>query len=316
MDSTVFDTERFFASKPVVLAPMAGVNDPAFRALCKRMGAALSYTEMISTKGLSYGNTKTDDMLMCVDDELPLAVQLFGNEPHIVAAQAQEIERRMGNKLALIDINMGCPARKVAGKGDGAALMRSPERAFEILSAVVTQVQVPVTVKFRKGYELHENTAQDFALMAEEAGVAAVAVHGRTAQQMYRGKADRSVIDCVAKALRIPVIASGDVYTQADIQDYFSRGAAAVMVARGAQGNPWIFSPAIAPPSLEARLAVAWEHTSRLYELKPDKLVSMRRHIAWYFKGLPHAAALRRSLNSCVTLQDYEKLFEELRSCP
>ena len=324
--------QHFFASQPIMLAPMAGINDPVFRLICKRMGAALTYSEMISAKGLAYGNQRSDDMLFFLDGEPPFAVQLFGNEPATLAAMAVQLEERLADKLALIDINMGCPARKVAGKGDGAALMRTPALAREIIAAVVKAVELPVTVKIRKGFELDEDNAVEFARMAEDAGVAAVSVHGRTARQFYSGLADRSVIDRVAAVLSIPVIASGDVYTCEDIRDYFSRGASGVLVARGARGNPWIFQsygketpafavsaatlPAVtlAAPTIADRVTLAWEHCQRLYELDPKKLVSMRRHIAWYFKATPHAAAIRRSVNDCKVLKDYRTLFEGLSS--
>ena len=323
-----FDIKQFFASRPVLLAPMAGVNDPVFRSICKRMGATLTYSEMISAKGLAYGNTRTDDMLLFFEDEAPFAVQLFGNEPAVLAATAVQLEKRLAGNLAFIDINMGCPARKVTGKGDGAALLRTPELAREIISAVSNAIQTPLTVKIRKGFELDEDIAVEFACMAQEAGAAAVTVHGRTAHQFYKGVADRFVIDRVVNAVSIPVIASGDVYARTDIEDYFARGAAGVMVARGACGNPWIFSsdrktnasysaptmysaPTIcSAPTIKERVALAWEHTSRLYEVDPKKLVSMRRHIAWYFKATPYAAAIRRSLNDCKVLEDYQTLLE------
>lgn len=298
-----------------MLAPMAGVNDPSFRSICKRLGASLTYTEMISSKGLMYANPKTDRMLEFFEDEAPFAVQLFGNDPDTIARISTRLMERFGDVLALIDVNMACPARKVARKGDGAALMRTPELAFKILESAVKAVDIPVTVKFRKGYGLEEDTAVEFALMAQSAGVAAMTIHGRTALQFYHGTSDREVINRVSAAVSIPVIASGDVFSCSDIEDYFSRGAAGVLVARGAQGNPWIFSQyasGCAYPSIKDRVAVSLEHAERLNDLDPDKLVSMRRHIAWYFKGTPHAASLRRSLNTCTTLDDYRFLLDEV----
>ena len=325
---------------------MAGINDPVFRAICKRMGASLTYSEMISSKGLSYKNQKTYSMLKYLPEEAPFAVQLFGNEPQTMAHTAAELEMHLGNDLALIDINMGCPARKVAGKGDGAALMRTPELAAEIIAAVVTAVHVPVTVKCRKGFGSGEDTALELAKRSEQAGAAAIGIHGRTAHQLYQGTADRMLIERIAKAISIPVFASGDVYSYADIEDYFSRGAAGVFVARGALGNPWIFSqhsnaekihPRQKPttectiascflkpaaectiassslkPTLDERIDIAYEHTTRLFELDPQKLVTMRRHIAWYFKGIPHATQVRNSLNECRTLNDYLQLLERI----
>jgi nifR3 family TIM-barrel protein len=326
-----------------LLAPMAGVNDPVFRGICKRMGAGLTYTEMISAKGLEHASHRSESLLYMTDEERPAAVQLFGSDPATLAEQARLLEEQHGPDIVLIDINMGCPARKIAGRGEGAALMRKPARAEAILRAVVGAVRLPVTVKFRKGYELGEDSAVDFARMAEGCGVAAVAVHGRTARQLYHGASDRSLVARVKQAVAIPVIASGDVFSLADIRSYREDfGVDAVMVARGARGNPWIFagmdggsgcassgsdigdddalsgdgeggSNAGAPgPSLAERVRVAHEHTVGLARLAPRRLSSMRRHVAWYFKGTPHATAIRRAVCDCRDLRDYEALFEQI----
>jgi nifR3 family TIM-barrel protein len=313
-----------FAANPALLAPMAGVNDPAFRAICKRLGAGLTYTEMISAKGMSYHNAHTRDMLAYLPGEKPVAFQLFGNDPAVMAAEARELEERCGADAALIDINMGCPARKVAGKGDGAALMRDPALAERIIRAVVAAVSLPVTVKFRRGYTRSADTCCDFARMCEQAGAAAVAVHGRTAEQGYKGSSDRDAVGRVAAAVSIPVIASGDVFSAQDVAYYLNeQGSAAVMVARGAQGNPWIFAQARAllagdeegaahVPTVAERAAIAREHTTVLAQLNPRRLPSMRKHIAWYFKGTKCATAVRRQVNICVTLSDYEVLFDAI----
>jgi nifR3 family TIM-barrel protein len=290
---------------------MAGVNDPVFRGICSSLGADLTYTEMVSAKGLEYGSQKTEALLVLGEGEGPVAVQLFGKEPAVLADQARRLEAACGSRVALIDINMGCPARKIAGKGEGAALMRQPELAEAILRAVVAAVTLPVTVKFRRGYELGEDIAVDFAKRAESCGVAAVAVHGRFARQFYHGQSDREVIARVKRAVSIPVVASGDVFTPADIQSYREDyGADAVMVARGARGNPWIFAGV--EPSLEERVRIAHQHTRGLARLFPRRLVDMRRHVAWYFRGTPHATAVRRAANDCKTPQDYEALFEQI----
>lgn len=293
---------------------MAGVNDPVFRGICSSLGAGLTYTEMVSAKGLAYGNQKTEGLLALGECERPVAVQLFGSDAATLAEQARRLEAACGAAIALIDINMGCPARKIAGKGEGAALMRDPALAEAILTAVVRAVRPPVTVKFRKGYELDEDIAVDFARMAESCGVAAVAVHGRTARQFYHGQSDREVIARVAQAVSIPVIASGDVFTREDIREYRERyGASAVMVARGARGNPWIFAAdEHGAPSLEERVRVAHEHTVGLARVAPRRLASMRRHISWYFTGTPHATAIRRAAHDCAGLRDYEALFEQI----
>lgn len=297
----------------MVLAPMAGVNDPIFRGICKRMGADLTYTEMVSAAGLAYGSQKTQTLLYISKEEAPAAVQLFGKDPETLAQQARYLEEHYGQGIALIDINMGCPARKIAGKGEGAALMKDPALAALILRAVVGAVSLPVSVKFRKGYGLGDNTAVEFARMAQDCGVCQIAVHGRTAQQFYHGASDRDLISQVKQAVGIPVLASGDVFTTDDIKAYLEeQGADGVMVARGAQGNPWIFSRRI--PSLQERVDIAREHAQGLAALFPHRLASMRKHIPWYFKGVSHVSTLRREVQTCQTIGDYEALLDKVVS--
>jgi nifR3 family TIM-barrel protein len=275
------------------------------------MGADLTYTEMISAKGLEYKSSRTEQLLFATEEEKPVAVQLFGKDPEAMAQQARYLEEHQSTDIVLLDINMGCPARKIAGKGEGAALMKEPELAESILKAVVAAVELPVTVKFRKGYERGSDTAVEFAKMAEGCGVAAMTVHGRTAQQLYTGKSDRDVIARVKQAVSVPVIASGDVYGSEDIRAYREDfGADGVMAARGAQGNPWIFSGVT--PTLEERVRIAREHTTGLAQLQPQRLPSMRKHISWYFKGTERAVAIRRAVHACATLEDYETLFEQI----
>ena len=290
---------------------MAGINDPVFRLICKRMGAGLTYTEMISAKGLEYNNLKTFDLLCIQDEEKPVAVQLFGKDPTTLSEQAKMLECHYGDAVALIDINMGCPARKIVSKGEGAALMKDVKLAEQILRAVVGAVRLPVSVKFRKGYEMGDDTAVDFARMAESCGVAQLAVHGRYACQQFHGVSDRELIYRVRRSVAIPVIASGDVFTSADISQYLTEYQAdAVMVARGALGNPWIFTDRA--PTLKERVATAREHTEGLAALMPHRLPSMRKHISWYFKGTTHASSIRRTVQSCVHLADYEALFDQI----
>lgn len=291
------------ADKPVLLAPMAGVNDPVFRAICRRKGAALTYSEMISAKGLAYGNKKTFEMLGSLPEDRPFAVQLFGNEPDTMASQAQWLSTHLGSKLALIDINMGCPVRKVAGQGSGAALLSTPKLAEAITSAVCSASPVPVTVKIRLLSAADDASTVAFARMLASAGAAALTIHGRTPQQHYTGTAQRDIVNSLVSALDIPVFASGDVYTPDDIQDYRARGAQAVMVARGARGNPWIFSGE--KPSQEEVVRVAREHTLGLHAWDAHKLVWMRKHLAWYFKGYPGAVSVRKAVQTAVTLDDY-----------
>ena len=239
------DLHPFFADHPVLLAPMAGVTDEAFRTLCAEQGACLCYTEMVSSKALSYANEKTRHLLALAPGEELVAVQLFGHEPDTMAQQAAWVEEVLGERLAYLDINMGCPARKIAGKGDGSALMKNPELAAAIVRAVNKAARGPVTVKFRRGWTEGEETAVAFAREMERAGASAVTVHGRYAQQFYRGRADWGVIARVCEAVDIPVVGNGDVASGADaVRMREETGCAAVMIGRGAEGNPWIFAQA------------------------------------------------------------------------
>jgi len=315
-------------SNSVLLAPMAGVNDAIFRSICQRFGADFSYSEMVSAMGLSHQSAKSLELLTNADPTLPFAAQLFGKNPVVLAEQARMLEEQFHENLVLIDINMGCPTKKIAGKGEGAALMRDPALAEQILRAVVDAVTLPVTVKFRRGYFEGDETAPEFARMAEASGVAAVAVHGRWAVQLYRGKADRELIGRVRQAVSIPVIASGDVFSGEDALYYLNeQGADAVMVARGAMGNPWIFAAikgAVAKtgaaslstyvPTIGERVAVAREHTLRLFETQPGRLVTMRKHIAWYFSGVRGASVIRQKVNQCVNLNDYINLLGQIEA--
>ena len=306
----------------VLLAPMAGVNDIAFRSLCLECGASLTYTEMVSSKALSYANEKTCRLLDRADDEPRVAVQLFGHEPFVMAKEAEWIESILGDALAYIDINMGCPARKIVKKGDGSALMKTPELAAEIVSSVVQAVHRPVTCKFRKGYEAGSDLAVDFAKRMEDAGAAAVAVHGRTAAQFYSGCADWDVIRRVKEAVKVPVIGNGDVCSGADACALVdATGCDAVMVGRGAQGNPWIFGQVAAAlqgrplpdaPGIADRIVMAHRHAEALSGRMGSTIVYMRKHAMWYLHGVPGAAAARGKLNGCVTLKDFDRVLMEV----
>ena len=306
----------------MILAPMAGVTDIAMRTLCREQGADMTFTEMVSAKGLSYANEKTRHLLDLADGEKQVAVQLFGHEPNTMASQAAWIEDAMGDSLAYLDVNMGCPVRKIAGKGDGAALMREPNLAASIVSAICDVVSHPVTCKFRRGFVMGEETAPEFAKQMEQAGAAAVTVHGRYAEQMYRGTADWDVITRVKDAVMIPVVGNGDVKTGADAVSLVDlTHCDAVMIARGAQGNPWIFKDVKAsiygtpykPPSIEERLSMARRHAELLTHREGRNIVRMRKHAAWYVTGLPGAARARGMFNECVTLEDFNHAFDELR---
>ncbi|MEG0302395.1 MAG: tRNA dihydrouridine synthase DusB [Gordonibacter sp.] len=315
----------FFRQHRLLLAPMAGVSDEALRTLCREQGADLTYTEMVSAKGLSYANEKTRHLLRLAPAEDQVAVQLFGHEPDTMAAQAAWIEDEMGDSLAYLDINMGCPARKITSKGDGSALMRDPELAVAIVGAVTAAVKHPVTVKFRRGWAEGDETCVEFARRMEEAGAAALAVHGRFAEQLYRGRAEWDAIARVKRAVGVPVVGNGDVRTGADAVALVQRtGVDAVMIARGAEGNPWLFAQAKAAlagdpepdaPSAGERIDMARRHARLLFERQGRNIVRMRKHAMWYMAGLPGAAVARERINACVTLEDFDRVFDELLEC-
>lgn len=312
----------FFSERRLLLAPMAGVSDEAFRTLCREQGADLTYTEMVSAKGLSYANEKTRHLLHLAEGEDQVAVQLFGHEPDVMADQARWVEQEMGKTLAYLDINMGCPARKIVSKGDGSALMKTPDLAAAIVRAVSAAVEHPVTVKFRRGWAEGDETCVEFARRMEDAGAAAVAVHGRYALQLYRGRAEWDAIARVKAAVSIPVVGNGDVKCGADAVALVERtGCDAVMIARAAEGNPWVFAqckaalagePEPAKPSVEERIAMARRHARLLAEREGRNIVRMRKHAMWYMTGLPGAAAARAKINACVSVEDFDRVFDEL----
>jgi nifR3 family TIM-barrel protein len=315
------------ARNNAVLAPMAGINEAPFRAICKRLGAGLTYSEMVSATGLHYSfdSRKARQLLSFDPDETPLAVQLYGADPSVMAAQAARIMDRYGDDIALFDINMGCPVNKVVNRGEGAGLMRTPGLAAENVAAVVAAVDVPVTIKIRAGWDDDSRNAPEFAAAMAESGAAAVAVHGRTRGQQYRGRADWDVIAQVKRAVDVPVLGSGDIFTAQDAVDMLSRtGADGVMVARGAQGNPWIFreiralidtGEPLAPPSFEERLDLAAEHARAMVATYGDVAVPrMRKHVIWYTSGMPDAARVRVRTNSATSLAEMEAVLADYRT--
>ncbi len=310
--------------RAVVLAPMAGVTEAPFRGICKQMGAELTYTEMVSVKGLHYNPDSNATRALLTFDalEVPCAVQLFGSEPEMMAAQAARLTERHAGMIRLIDINMGCPVTKVVAKGEGSALMRTQALAVAIVEAVSSAVDVPVTVKFRKGWDAAEENAVEFAQAMEDAGAAAVAVHGRTREQFYRGQADWDAIAAVKAAVSVPVLGSGDVFSASDVVAMFERtGVDAVMVARGAQGDPWIFREARAlldgddplprPTAIE-RIEMARRHAALLAGFAGVRsFVRMRKHVAWYVAEMPGASAVRGLVNDCGSYEELDRLLAE-----
>lgn len=309
---------NFTPKNNIFLAPMAGITDMPFRFLCSKMGAGLTYTEMVSSKGMYYNDKKTRELTVIHPVEAPCAVQIFGSEPDIMAKAAEELSAR--DDVALIDINMGCPANKIVKNGDGCALMRDEKLAAKIIEAVVKASKKPVTVKFRKGFD--RDNAVEFAKVAEASGASAITVHGRFRDQFYSGKSDMDIIARVKQSVSIPVIGNGDVFTPEAAKNMFDvTGCDAVMVGRGAQGNPWIFkrifhyiynNELIPYPTNEEKLSIIKEHYKMMIELKGEitAVKEMRKHLAWYIKGMPGASVFRTEMYGLTNARDVISLID------
>lgn len=313
---------KFSFQYPVFLAPMAGVTDTPYRILAREMGCPLVYSEMVSDKGINYRNEHTLKMLQTEEQERPMAMQLFGAEADSVAKAAEYIQSL--GCADILDFNMGCPAPKVVKNHEGSAMMREPENAYKVLKALVNAVDMPVTVKMRIGWDDQHINVLEMAKLAEEAGVAAIAVHGRTREQFYRDQANWKIIGQVREAVKVPVIANGDVRNVYDLDKIRQvSGCEAVMVGRAAQGNPWIFrqlteylrTGEILPgPTMDERKEIIIRHLDMLLQFKGDYIGprEMRKHATWYTKGIPGSAELRCLFNQAETRDDFLRILDKM----
>ena len=313
----------FEVENEVFLAPMAGVTDLPFRLICKELGCGLLYTEMINAKALCYDDKNTKKMLNILDEEHPVAVQIFGSEPEFMGKAAQILN---GYPNEILDINMGCPAPKVVKNGDGSALMRNPKLAGQVLDQVVKNSEKPVTLKIRKGWDDNSVNALEIAKIAEDCGICAITIHGRTREQYYSGQADWDIIGEVKSQISIPVIGNGDVTSVEDairIKDH--TGCDAIMIGRGAQGNPWIFKridhymktgQLLDPPSKDEKIDIAIKHMDLAIKEHGEYVAvrEMRKHIGWYLKGMKHSARFRDQINHMVTAKEVIDTLNQYRN--
>ncbi|MDO4455024.1 MAG: tRNA dihydrouridine synthase DusB [Eubacteriales bacterium] len=304
-----------------VLAPMAGVTDLPFRLLCHEQGAGLLSMEMVSAKAISFHNKNTENLMEIDEREHPIALQLFGSDPDLISEVAKSIEER---PFDILDINMGCPVPKVVNNGEGSALMKNPKRIGEIIEKTVKAISKPVTVKIRKGFNDSMVNAVEVAKIAEQSGAAAIAVHGRTREQYYSGQADWDIIRQVKEAVHIPVIGNGDVTSPEKAKEMLEQtGCDAVMIGRGAKGNPWIFrqiahyletGEKLEKPDIEEVKQMMMRHARMQMEYKGGftGIREMRKHVAWYTTGYPHSARLRNLVNQAGSIEELEELIKSI----
>lgn len=308
----------------VFLAPMAGVTDLVFRVICKEMDCGMVYSEMVSAKGVQHNNKNTKELLKVDERERPVAMQMFGSDPEIMAEMARKLNEY--EDIDILDINMGCPAPKIVKNGEGSALTLNPKLVGEIISAVSKASEKPVTVKFRKGFDDQHLNALEIGRIAEESGAKAVTIHGRTREQYYAGKADWDIIKALKEEIKtIPVIGNGDIFTPEDAKKMLEyTGCDAVMIGRGSQGNPFIFKRTVEylengvllpEPTWEDRLDIAEKHMDMLADYKEEVIGirEMRKHLGWYIKGLPHSAEMRVKINATSGRENMRDVLNYMR---
>jgi len=305
----------------IILAPMAGICDLPFRLLCKEQGCDILYTEMVSAKGMFYNNKNTEPLIMSDEREQPIGVQIFGSEPLLMAEQAKRLEER---GFSFIDVNMGCPVPKIVNNGEGSALMKNPQLIGEIVDALVNACKIPVTIKIRAGFSADNINAPEIAKIAEQAGVSAIAVHGRTREQYYQGTANWDIIREVKESVNVPVIGNGDICSGADvIRIKEETGCDSVMIGRAAKGNPWIFRDVKhyletgevlqRPDKNEIKEMMLLQAEMMIkYKGEYTGIHEMRKHVAWYTQGLKDSAKLRASVNQVESYEALKELVDKL----
>lgn len=306
---------------PIALGPMAGVTDLTFRLICKEFGCGIVFTEMVSAKGIYYNDYKTKDLLKIEEYERPVALQIFGSDPEIMAIVANRLN---SHNHDILDINMGCPTPKIVKNGDGSALMKNPELIGKIVKGVVDASDKPVTAKIRKGWDDDNINAVEVAKVIEENGARAISIHGRTREQFYTGKADWEIIKKVKEAVNIPVFGNGDVFEVEDAKKIIEvTNCDGIMIARGAQGNPWIFNrvahflktgEVLPAPSEEDKVNMVLKHLAMLIDNKGEYVAirEMRKHAAWYLKGVRNSAKIRNEINKAITLKEIKDCLDKL----